>query len=541
MHYRCANPAFLYKYSHIIVINKKLLNFEQTMSEDRNKGRSERISDNSTRVAKNTLMLYFRMLLMMFIGLFTSRIILKTLGVSDYDVYGTVGSIVAAFTVVTTAISQAISRFITFELGNGDKEKLSRIFSTSVIIQILFTIVIVILTETLGLWYLDHRIILPEGRESAAHWVLQCSMGILIVNLLSVPFNAVITAHEKMKAYAYISILEALLKLTVALLLFVSPADKLISFSILMLCTALIVRFTYGAYCKKHFEETCGSLKFDSGLLKEMSGFAGWNFLGSGSYIVNTQGINLLANAFFGVGVNAARNVAFQVENIIKQFVTNFLTALNPQIIKSFANGESAYCFELTRKGVKFSYLVMLAFLAPLLFEAPFLLHIWLRNVPPMSEVFVRLTVLCLMSDMSFNPLLTLIQANGKIKGYYISSSLVSILVFFISWTAFKTGCPAYVSYIVFAVVYFIVDGIKLATVYHQVKFPVTTLIKKELLPLAAVTALTLIFSFICWHLIPAGAIRLLAVVTVSTIVIGLSSWMFVLTDGEKNFIKSKI
>lgn len=499
------------------------------------------VSENSVRVARNTLMLYFRMLLLMFIGLFTSRVILKTLGVADYDVYGTVGSIVTAFTVVTAAISQAISRYITFELGRGDDEKLRKIFSTSVIIQLLFCLIILLLTETAGLWYLNHKVVLPEGRLDAARWVLQCSMGVLMVNLLSVPFNAVITAHEKMKAYAYISILEALLKLGVALLLYVSPVDKLKTYAVLMLCTSLIVRATYSWYCRRHFDETRGALTFDGNLLKEMTGFAGWNFLGSGAYVVNTQGINLLANSFFGVGVNAARLVAFQVENIIKQFVTNFLTALNPQITKSYASGNYGYCFSLTCKGVKFSCLVMLLFLAPLLFEAPLLLELWLDDVPPMSVTFVRLTILCLIADMTFNPLLTLIQATGRIKRYYIISSSVSILIFVISWIAFRLGAPAYVSYIIFAVVYVAVDIIKTLTVRRQVDFPVRELLKSVILPLLAVTSVAVALAAAAWLLIPAGVWRLLAVLLASTAGVALASWLWALTDGEKEFLKSKI
>lgn len=503
------------------------------------------ISENSTRVAKNTMMLYFRMLLLMFIGLFTSRVILKTLGVDDYDVYGTVGSIVTAFTVVTAAISQAISRYITFELGKGDQEKLRKIFSTSVIIQILFCLVILLLTETVGIWYLNHRVVLPEGRLDAARWVLQCSMGILMVTLLSVPFNAVITAHEKMKAYAYISILEGVLKLGVALLLYVSPVDKLKTYAVLMLCTSIMIRATYSAYCRRHFIETRGRLVFDRKLLKEMTGFAGWSFLGSGAIVVNTQGVNLLSNSFFGVGVNAARSVAAQVENIVKQFVTNFLIAVNPQITKSYARQDYEYCHEVTFKGIKFSFLVMLLFQIPVVFEAPLLLHLWLDEVPPMAVTFVRLTVFSLMADMMFNPLLTFIQATGRIKKYYIISSSVAIFVFFLSWLAFACGAPAYVSYIIFASVYLIIDGIKLLTVHFQSAYPVRRLLTSVVCPLLAVTALSFGITYAVWCFLPEGLVRLFAVLVVGTACIAGFTWLLALTPGEKQFviqqIKSKI
>ena len=281
-------------------------------------------SSNNKRIAKNTLLLYFRTFLLMAITLYTSRVVLATLGVDDYGIYNVVGGFVAMFSVISGALSSAISRFITFELGHGDKDKLSRIFSTSVNIQILLGILILILGETVGIWFLNNRMNIPIERMTAANWVLQCSLISFTINLISVPYNAAIIAHEKMKAFAYVSILEAVLKLAIVYLLLVSDTDKLILYAILHVFVALSIRLVYGIYCNRNFSECRYHLVYDKSLLKEMSGFAGWNFLTNGAYILNTQGVNLLINIFFGVAINAARGIVAQIDSAIMQFVNSF-------------------------------------------------------------------------------------------------------------------------------------------------------------------------------------------------------------------------
>ena len=499
------------------------------------------VSANSRRVARNTVFLYFRMLLMMFIGLFTSRIVLKALGVDDYGIYGAVGGIVTMFTVITNSISQSISRYMTVGLGKGDSEKLKRVFSTAVIIQILFCAVVLLLTETLGLWWLHSHMKIPAGRMGAAQWVLQCSMGVLMVNLMSVPFNATIIAHEKMGAYALISILEAVLKLALVALLYFLGGDKLKIYAVLMLAVSLIVRLTYSLYCHHFFKESRGPLVFDRGLLREMTGFAGWNVMGSGAYLFNTQGVNLMSNWFFGVGVNAARLVATQVENIVKQFVNNFLTAINPQITKNYVGGNKEYSFILVSKGVKFSCLVMLVFLVPLEFETGTLLRLWLGDVPEYSMAFVRLMLLGLFADMAFNPLLTLIQADGRIRVYYIVSSLVGMLVFALSWLAFSRGAEPYVSYILFAAVYSAVDIIKLCTVRRLAGFPVWDFLKETVLPLLGAAVVSAAASLLVWMFVDQSLPRVLLTVLAGWAGLAATAWNLCLTKGEKKFFMSKI
>ena len=501
----------------------------------------DNISDNGRRVARNTIFLYMRMLLLMIIGLFTSRVVLGALGEDNWGIYGAVGGVVMLLNFMMASISQAISRYIIVGISSGDSRKLRTIFSTSMVMQMLFCIVVLVLVETVGVWFLHNKMNVPPDRMDAAFWTLQCSMAVLMITLLSVPFNASIIAHEKMSAFAYISILEAVLKLAVALLLYISPVDKLISYSVLLVTVAIITRSAYGVYCRHNFEETRGKLAFDRHLIKELAGFAGWNLLGSGAYMFNTQGVTALISMFFNIRVNAARQAATQVEGIVKQFVTNILTALNPQIIKSHVSGEHEYCYGLVCKGTKYSYLVMLLFAIPFWFESDILLKLWLNNPPEMAAMFTKLTVIALMTDLTVNPLVTLIQANGKIKRYYITYSLVSMLTFVLSWIAFRTGYPAYVTYVIFIAVNAIIGIVRMVEAKRTAGFDIKGYTLDVLLRLAVVTLVSWAVTLLVWKAVPSGIARLLATVACSTISICATAWFAAFSPGERQFIIESI
>lgn len=499
------------------------------------------ISENSRRIAKNTLLLYFRMLLMMVIGLYTSRVVLDALGETDYGVYNAVGSMVMVFTFITTSVSSAISRFLAVELGRGDGSKLRKVFSAGLAVQLIFAAALVILAETLGLWFLNERMNIPLERMHAARVVFHCSLGVLVVNLLSVPFNATIIAHEKMSAFAFISILEAVLKLSVALLLYFTILDKLELYAFLSLAVALIVRLVYGLYCRRHFPESRGRLELDRSLVKEMASFSGWSFFGSSAYVFNTQGVSSLGNIVFGVAFNAARGVALWVENIVKQFVTNFLTAINPQITKSWASGDRHYCFELVSKGAKFSYLVILAFFIPFLFEAEGILDLWLVDVPADSALFVKLTLVALMVDLFGNSVLTLMLATGDVKKYYLLTGLTSYLCLPLVWLAFKAGASAEWAYYVFIAVYLVVLVMKFAMARARTGFPLGAFIRSVLLPCLAVTALSLVLPYILYVLLPEGLLRIFAVCASAWLSMALSVFLLALTPGERAFVTRKL
>lgn len=376
--------------------------------------------ENSKRIAKNTLLLYVRMLLTMFVSLYTSRIVLNALGVEDFGIYNVVGGVVAMFSVLSGSLSSAISRFITFELGKGNKKRLNEIFSSAVSIQFALAITITIIAEAVGVWFLNTQMNIPQGRMFAANWVFQFSILTFGINLISIPYNACIIAHEKMSVFAYISILEVLGKLLIAFLILISPIDKLIIYAILMCIISLIIRFVYAHYCQKHFSECTFHFIYDKQLLKEMFGFAGWNFIGSASGVFRDQGGNIILNIFFNTTVNASRGIANQVYNAIFGFVANFMTALNPQITKSYAVGDYEYMMKLINKGCRFSCYLLFLLSLPILINTEYILTIWLKTVPEHSVLFVQLILIFSLSEAISKPLITAQLATGNIRNYQL-------------------------------------------------------------------------------------------------------------------------
>ena len=398
------------------------------------------IQSNNKRIAKNTLLLYLRMLFLMAVSLYTSRVVLSALGVEDFGIYNVVGGVVTMFSMLSGSLSAAISRFITFELGKGNLPKLKRIFSSSVTIQIILSAIIILLIETVGVWFLNAKMVIPEVRVEAANWVLQFSAITFVINLISIPYNAAIIAHERMSAFAYISILEALGKLVIAYLITVSPIDRLVFYAILMCAVALMVRLTYGRYCKKHFEECTYHFVFDFALLKRMSGFAGWNFIGASSAVLRDQGGNLVINLFCGPAVNAARGIAFQVNAAINGFVVNFMTALNPQITKQYAMGNHDYMMNLIFKGVRFSFYMLLLLSLPILVNTHYVLGLWLKIVPEHTVLFVQLVLVSAMSESMSQPLVTAMLATGKIRNYQIIVGGLQMMNLPVSYLLLRAG-----------------------------------------------------------------------------------------------------
>ena len=397
-------------------------------------------TNNNKRIAKNTLLLYFRMLFMMVVSLYTSRVILNALGVEDFGIYNVVGGVVAMFSVISGSLSAAISRFITYELGKGDQSKLNKIFSASVTIQLLLSLIIVVLIESVGVWFLNAKMTIPVERMTAANWVLQFSIITFVIGLISVPYNAAIIAHERMSAFAYISILEAVGKLAIAFLIMVSPIDRLVFYAILMCTVAVIVRLTYGHYCKKHFAECTYHFHWDKEILMKMFGFAGWNFIGAASAVLRDQGGNVVINMFFGPSVNAARGIANQVNNAITGFVQNFMTALNPQITKSYASGDREYMMTLIFQGARLSFYMLLLLSLPVLLNTHYILVIWLKLVPEHAVLFVQLILVFAMCESISNPLITAMLATGKIRNYQIVVGGLQILNLPVSYICLRMG-----------------------------------------------------------------------------------------------------
>lgn len=476
---------------------------------------------NTRRIAKNTLMLYFRMLFLMFLGLFTSRIVLQALGEDDFGIYSVVGGVVAMFSVISGSLATAISRYITFELGKGENSRLGRVYSTAVTVQIILALIIIILAEPCGLWFIENMMNIVPEKIAAAKWVLHFSLASFVVNLMSVPQMAAITAHEKMSAYAYIGILDGLLRLGTALLIAASAYDRLILYSALMLATVLIVRLCYVLYCRAHFPECRFKPVYDKGLLKEMFSFAGWDFIGTTSGVLRDQGGNILVNVFFGTVMNAARGIAVQLSSAIQGFVTNFMTAVNPQITKSYAAGDHQYTFSLVRKASRMSYYLLLVFALPLLFCTEFVLELWLKEVPQDTVIFVRLFLVFSLSESLARPMITALLARGDIRNYQLIVGGLQLLNLPISYILLKWyHCPAEITVFVSILISQICIFVRLMLMKRQMDFPVGDFLDRVYLNVVIVTGTAVLLPLVVCGYIPdtlAGEIASISIVFAST------------------------
>lgn len=473
---------------------------------------------NNKRIAKNTSLLFIRTLVIMFISLYTSRVILKALGVDDYGIYQVVGGVVTMFSVISSSLSTAISRFITFEIGRGDKEQLRKIFSTSVVIQSSLAVIIFVICEIIGIWFIETKMQIPPDRLIAANWVLHCSLVTFCINLLSVPYNACIIAHERMSAFAYIGIYEGVMKLALCYLIFISPIDKLVFYAIAMLLLALSTRIIYTVYCRKNFEESRSKASFGKAIFKEMLGFSGWSFFNNTAFILNNQGINMLMNIFFGVVVNAARGIAVQVETAVLQFVNNFTTAINPQITKCYAAGDYQNMYKLVCRGAKFSFFAMLLLSLPIILEAKQILSIWLVDVPEYAVIFAQLSLVMGMCDCIGNSGYTACMATGKLKKYSIIITSIGILEFPLAWTFFAIGATPQYAYYTYIAIKITVLIARMFLLQNMIGLKVNTYINSVFKPIV-ITASTAIIAPIILHFYMEESIMRLIIIVVTSIV----------------------
>ena len=499
--------------------------------------------DNTKRIAKNTLMLYVRMLFSMLVSLYTSRLILRTLGFEDYGIYNVVGGFVAMFSLVSGALSSSTSRFLTFELGRGDKKKLKQVFSTSVWIHIILAIIICLLMESVGVWFLNNRMTIPDDRIIAANWVFQSSVLAFMMNLLMVPYSASIISHERMSAFAYIGILDVLMKL--AIVLFVSYStfdyDKLIVYSLLLVFVSITLQSIYIYYCRKNFEECKTHLTFDKESWKEMSSFAGWNFIGSTAGLLRNQGVNVLLNIFGGPVLNAARGLSMTVNNAVGSFIGNFMVALNPQITKSYAAGDSEYAFTLVEKGARFSFYILLVMALPLLFESEFILTLWLSEYPGHTVSFVRLILLISLVDSMSHPLIVLQLATGKIRNYQLAVGGMVFMNFPISYLCLKLGAEPESVLVVGLVLSVACLLLRLFLLHKMILFPVLHFIKNVCLKVLIVLVIALPIPLIFRIEVQDGLFRFLLVSCLTVISTLFSVLYFGCIKSERIFIVDKI
>lgn len=501
--------------------------------------------NNSKLLAKNTIIMYIRMFVMMIIGLYTSRVILNTLGIEDYGIYNVVGGVVAMFSIISSSLSSSVSRFLTFEIGRGDFERLKQVFSTSVVVQIVLAIGVMIIIEILGVWFLNYKMNIPAARMEAANFVMQCSILSFGLSIINTPFNASIIAHERFGIFAYLTLSDSILKLLIVFLLSVTPYDPLKTYAILLLTVTVFVQLIYLIYCRRHFNECRFELKCNKALIKEMGGFAGWSFFGNTSWILNSQGIDILINLFFGVTLNAARGIANQVNNIVQGFVSNFMTALNPQITKSYAKGDFEYLQRLVFQGAKYSYFLMLFFALPLCLETKQILVLWLKIIPEYAVPFVRLTLISTMIFVLGNTLTSSQSACGKIKKSAIVTSLFTFVEFPLTYICFYLHMSPVSCYIIHIVIYALLIFIKIWLVKEFIKISYLDYCKEVLLRTALVTVFTFVFPFICYKIIPESNIRLFYICILSMVMCFVGIYYIGINKNERmaiiTFLNNKL
>lgn len=448
---------------------------------------------NNKRVAKNTLFLYFRMILIMLVTLYTSRVVLAELGIQDYGIYNVVGGVVMMFSFLNNCMSSSTQRFLTFELGKGDNEKLKKVFSAALNIHIAIAVLIVFLAETAGLWFLNHKLNIPCDRMSAANCVFQFSILTFCVNIIQVPYNATLIAHEKMSIYAYISILEALMKLGIVYILAVIRTDKLIVYGIMIFFVQLIIRMIYQIYCRRRYIECRFRLFWDKSLYMEMAGFAGWNLFGSLAWLLRDQGLNIVLNVFFGPVINAARGIASQVSNAVMGFISNFQVALNPQITKNYAIGETLEMEKLAYLGIKFSFILLFMMAFPLALNINFVLHLWLKEIPDYAGYFIVLILAdSLVGNLFGVPLMTSLSATGKIRVYQIVVSSIIILILPVGYLALRMGYDAPVVFYI-SIMFTLISGfVRFLFCRKQIGYSLKILTTSVLLPISGFLMLSL-------------------------------------------------
>ena len=489
-------------------------------TEEKNKStghEGSRYQSSTKRIAKNTLMLYFRQILIMLVSLYTVRVVLNTLGAEDYGIYNVVAGVVTMFSFLSGAMATASQRYFAFEMGKGNEEGLQKIFSVTMTIYMLLALIIMLLAETVGLWFVNTKLVIPTARMMAARWIYQFAILSFMVTLLTTPYMASIIAHENMNVYAYVSIVEAALKLGIVFVLQALPYDKLIVYGGLLLIVACINTGLYRGYCKKHYSECRFRLVWDKIFFKEMVSYSGWNLFGAVAGVLKNQGINILLNIFFGPLVNAARGIASQVNGAVVSFSHNFSAAMQPQIIKNYASENYKETMQLVFRGCKGTFFLMYLFSLPLMIEMPYVLRLWLKEPPEMAVLFTRLALLDALIDSISYPIMTLAQATGKIKLYQGVVGGILLLNLPISYCALILGAPAYTVMVVAVIVTFVAFISRLFIVKFLTHFSVKSFFSKVVIPITVVALLASVFPVVVNQILNLGFIRLVFTTVVSS------------------------
>lgn len=493
-------------------------------------------------IAKNTVFLYVRMLVVMAVTFFTARVILKSLGATDYGIYNVVGGVVTMLGFLNSALSASTSRFLTYELGVGDREKLKITFSASLNLHIIIALLVLILGETIGLWFFSNKLVIPEERMTAAFWVYQFSIFTTMVNFTQVPYSASLISHENMSVYAYVGLYEALMKLAIAFIIMYSPIDRLIFYGFLLMANTLTIQLFYRFYTKRRYEECRFRIVKDKTLYKTLVGYSGWDLFGNLASVCQNQGVSIVLNLFFGPLVNAARAIAVQIQNAVKMFTKNFMVAVRPRVVKNYAENKFSEMYSLTFTAIRLSLVLMMALVLPLLFETEFVLKVWLDDgYPPETALFARIILISAFFDTIENGQNMSFHAIGRIKKGNLICGTIMILSLPLGYLLLKLGLPA--ESVFYAVILTNVLNlvITLFIMKGYVNFSIRKMIKETYIPVLVVAAITLIFPFAICKYYEISVARFFINCFSIEIVLLITSWLIVLKKHERKQLVSVI
>jgi O-antigen/teichoic acid export membrane protein len=493
-------------------------------------------SENNKRIARNTLMLYFRMLFIMAVSLITVRIVLKTLGVVDYGIFNVVGGIVMMFSFFSNTMASASQRFFAFELGRNDLQQLKNTFNLTITIYAIIAICALLLAETIGLWFLNTHMVIPVQRLEAANWIYQFSILSFLVTILTIPYNAAIIAHEEMKVYAFVSIIEVLLRLIIVYILIFLKYDKLKLYSILIFATTCLVNYIYKAICKSKFTECRFQFYWDKRLFRILINYSGWSAFGALAGVLNNQGINILLNLFFGPIVNTARGIAYQIGFSVNQFVMNFHTAVKPQITKYQAKGEQNEMLSLVFRSSKFSYFLLFVISMPILLETNFLLTLWLKKVPEYLILFSRLVIIIALVDSLSYALDSAASATGRIKKYQLVAVLL-LMNFPISFYFLKLGFPPQITMYVAIIISIFCLFMRLKLLESLIGLSTRLYFRNVILVVFVITTVSYIIPALLMNRLEESLTRFFLVTLVSIILSLVTIYILGISKQERIFI----
>ena len=498
-------------------------------------------SVNNQRIVKNTIFLYIRMLLIMAVSLYTSRIVLKVLGIEDFGIFNVVGGLVSSFAFFSSSLSNATQRFLNIELGKNDILGVTRIFSLSILIYIILVVAIVFIAECVGIWLLNNKLVIPIDRLSAANWVFHTTIIGLAITLIGSVFDSVLIARENMKIYAYISILEVFLKLFIVFVLDWLDSDKLKLYAILFLLSHLLVKSISVVYCFRKYPECNFRFVWDTSLFGNMFRFIGWNGVGTAVWMINEQGINVLLNMFFGPIINAARGVSFQVSSSINNFSNNFFTAVRPQIVKSYAGKEYEYFKKLINTSSKYSFYLMWLLCLPVIIRSEGILELWLHDVPDYAPAFVQWILFFNCVNVLTNPFWCGVQAIVKLKKYIIVGSIIFLLAFPISYIFLKLNYSPVVVFQILTIVRIVYLFITIKLFCQLIDFSLIEYLRQVIYPILKVLLFSWIVSIIASARIGDDLFGIILMTILCLTITFISIYVVGITQDERRFMIDKL